>query len=90
MGPLDQPALLRAMRWHAFLCFTTMRDVPFLSRSFFRTAVVPWARFQPQLLFRLMLTMMPGPDYRVLSRPAVGNAIIASLAESVRNRNNFV
>ena len=57
LGPLDQPDLLWAMRWPALFSFTSMREIPFLSRSFLRTAVVPWARFQPQLLFRVMLTM---------------------------------
>lgn len=84
LGPLDQPDLLRAMRWYAFLSFTTMREAPFLSRSFFHGTFVPMARYQPQLLFRMMLGMMPDPDHRVLSRPEIGNAIIASLAESVR------
>lgn len=84
LGPLDQPDLLKAMRWHAFLSFTTMRDVPFLSRSFFQGTLIPLARYQPQLLFRMMLAMLPAPDHRVLSRPEHAEAIIASLAESVR------
>ena len=42
------------------------------------------AAHHPQLLYRLMLGLLPTPDYRVLTRPGVRAAIIASLAESVR------
>jgi len=84
LGPLDQPALLGAMRWHAFLSFTTMREAPFLSRSFFQGTFIPMARYQPQLLFRMMLGILPAPDYRVLNRPEIAEVIIASLAQSVR------
>jgi pimeloyl-ACP methyl ester carboxylesterase len=84
LGPLDQPDLLKAMRWHAFLTFTSMREIPLLSRTFFQGTFIPLARYQPRMLFRMMLGMMPAPDYRVLNRPEMGDAIIASLAESVR------
>ena len=84
LGPLNHPGLLRMMQWPAVFSFTAMRLMPLLTRPLYRHTLVPMAAHRPQWLYRLMLGMLPPPDYRVLASAQVRAVIIASLAESVR------
>lgn len=84
LGPLNHPGLLRMMQWPAVFSFTAMRLMPLLTRPLYRHTLVPMAAHHPQWLYRLMLGMLPPPDYRVLASAQVRAVIIASLAESVR------
>lgn len=84
LGPLDRAANLWAMRWPALMSFTSIRTLPLPSRAVFRYWVVPFVKSHPQTIYNLMLGMAPPPDHRVLSRPQVREAIVASLVESVR------
>jgi len=84
LGPLDHQANLSAMRWHAVLSFTSIRALPLFTRSLYRYWVVPFVRHHPQTAYHMMLSMAPPADHRVLSRPAVRETIVASLAEAVR------
>ncbi|MEW8522418.1 MAG: alpha/beta hydrolase [Candidatus Thiodiazotropha endolucinida] len=84
LGPLDQPALLEAMRWPAKINFRSIRDTPWLSNISFRFSVVPLTQLWPQCIYQIMLGMAPPPDVAVLNRPTVRKAITASIREAVR------
>ncbi|MCG7878181.1 MAG: alpha/beta hydrolase [Candidatus Thiodiazotropha taylori] len=84
LGPLDQPALLEAMRWPAKINFRSIRDTPWLSNISFRFSVVPLTQLWPQWIYQIMLGMAPPPDVAVLNRPTVRKAITASIREAVR------
>jgi pimeloyl-ACP methyl ester carboxylesterase len=84
LGPLDQPALLNAMRWPAQINFRSIRMTPWLSQLAFRFGVVPLAHHWPQWIYQMMLRFAPRPDRAILNRPPVRAAIIASLKEAIR------
>ncbi|MEW8658526.1 MAG: alpha/beta hydrolase [Candidatus Thiodiazotropha endolucinida] len=84
LGPLDQPALLEAMRWPAKINFRSIRDTPWLSNISFRFSVVPLTQLWPQWIYQIMLGMAQPPDVAVLNRPTVRKAITASIREAVR------
>jgi pimeloyl-ACP methyl ester carboxylesterase len=84
LGPLDQPALLNAMRWHAQINFRSIRMTPWLSQLSFRFAVVPFAQHWPQWIYQMMLGFAPAADRAVLTHPRIRAAITASLSEAVR------
>ncbi|MEW8285092.1 MAG: alpha/beta hydrolase [Candidatus Thiodiazotropha endolucinida] len=84
LGPLDQPALLEAMRWPAKINFRSIRDTPWLSNISFRFSVIPLTQLWPQWIYQIMLGMAPPPDVAVLNRPTVRKAITASIREAVR------
>jgi pimeloyl-ACP methyl ester carboxylesterase len=84
LGPLDQPALLNAMRWHAQINFRSIRRTPWLSRLTFRLGIVPLAHQWPQWIYRIMLGLAPSSDSAVLKRSRVRAAIIDSLREATR------
>jgi pimeloyl-ACP methyl ester carboxylesterase len=84
LGPLDQPALLNAMRWPAQINFHSIRMTPWLSQLTFRFGVVPLAYHWPQWIYQMMLGFAPLSDRAVLNRPPVRAAIISSLKEAIR------
>ncbi|MEW8078752.1 MAG: alpha/beta hydrolase [Candidatus Thiodiazotropha endolucinida] len=84
LGPLDQPALLEAMRWPAKINFRSIRDTPWLSNISFRFSVVPLTQLWPHWIYQIMLGMALPPDVAVLNRPTVRKAITASIREAVR------
>ncbi|MES9946130.1 MAG: alpha/beta hydrolase [Candidatus Thiodiazotropha sp.] len=84
LGPLDQPALLDAMRWPAQINFRSIRNTPWLSNLGFRFAVVPLAQHWPQWIYQAMLGFAPAPDFAVLKRSTVRSAITASIREAIR------
>ncbi|MEW8028256.1 MAG: alpha/beta hydrolase [Candidatus Thiodiazotropha sp.] len=84
LGPLDQPALLEAMRWPARINFRSIRDTPWLSNISFRFAVIPLTQLWPQWIYQIMLGMATPPDAVVLNRSTVRKTITASIREAVR------
>jgi pimeloyl-ACP methyl ester carboxylesterase len=90
LGPLDQPALLDAMRWPARINFKFIRHTPWLSNLGFRLAVIPLAQLWPQWIYQMMLGIVRPPDSTVLRRSAVRAAITASLQEAVRRGGDGV
>ncbi|MEW8486921.1 MAG: alpha/beta hydrolase [Candidatus Thiodiazotropha sp.] len=84
LGPLDQPALLDAMRWPARINFQSIRNTPLLSQLSFRFAVIPMVQLSPQWIYQIMLGIAPAPDAAVLGRTPVRSAITASIHETVR------
>jgi pimeloyl-ACP methyl ester carboxylesterase len=84
LGPLNQPALLKAMRWPAQINFRPIHNTLWFSNLAFRLAVVPLAQRWPQLIYQVLLSMVPSQDMSVLNLPQVRETIIASLRESIR------
>jgi pimeloyl-ACP methyl ester carboxylesterase len=84
LGPLDQPALLNAMRWHAQINFRSIRMTPWLSQFAFRFGVIPFTQHLTQWLYQMMIGIVPSTDRAVLNRSQVRAAIIDSLKEAVR------
>ncbi|MES9971653.1 MAG: alpha/beta hydrolase [Candidatus Thiodiazotropha sp.] len=84
LGPLDQPALLDAMRWPAQINFRSIRHTPWMSNLSFRFAVIPLAQLWPQWIYQAMLGFAAAPDVPVLNRSNVRTAITASIHEAIR------
>lgn len=84
LGPLDQPALLNAMRWPAQINFRSIRNTPWLSSLSFRFAVIPLAQHWTQWIYQMMLGFASPPDVAVLNRSTVRSTISTSLREAVR------
>ena len=90
LGPLEEPALLQAMRWHARVNFQSIRNIPLLWRFAYRYSIVPLAQLWPQWLYQMMLTLAPTPDLSVLKRPEVREIITTSLREAIRQGANGI
>jgi pimeloyl-ACP methyl ester carboxylesterase len=84
LAPLDQPALLNAMRWPAQINFRSILHTPWLSYIGFHFALIPLAQIWPRWIYQAMLGFAPSPDRAVLNRPMVREIITASLREAIR------
>ena len=84
LGPLDEPALLQAMRWPARINFQSIRNIPLAWHFAYRYSIVPLAQLWPQWIYQLMLTQAPAADRHVLKRSEVRAIITASLGEAIR------
>ena len=84
LGPLDHPALLRAMPWYAQINFRAIRSLPHLMQFAYRHSVIPVAQIWPHGIYQTMLGLSPPADAVVLKRPAVRSVITASFREAIR------
>ncbi len=84
LGPIEQPALLHAMRWYAQLNFRSIRMLPHLMDFAYRYSIIPLAHTWPQWIYQMMLGMAPPVDSAVRRRPRVRSVITASLKEATR------
>ncbi|MCU7845112.1 MAG: alpha/beta hydrolase [Candidatus Thiodiazotropha sp. (ex Monitilora ramsayi)] len=90
LGPLDQPGMLEAMRWHARINFRSISITPLLSTLAFRLAVIPLAQRWPQGIYQIMLAIAPPPDADVLNRSDVRTVITASIHEAIRQGSKYL
>jgi pimeloyl-ACP methyl ester carboxylesterase len=84
LGPVDEPALLHAMRWPARINFKSIRRMPQVWDFAYRFSIVPLAQLWPQWIYQTMLLMVPEADRQVLRKSEVRQIITSSLREAIR------
>ena len=84
LGPISESLTLRDMLWNRRLVFSLARRTPWLLRLSAATVFEPVLRRRPTIILSMITRTPVLPDRRVLERPEVGQALLASLRESIR------
>jgi pimeloyl-ACP methyl ester carboxylesterase len=84
LGPINESWALRDMLWSRRLVFSLARQTPWLLRLAFTAVFEPVMRRRPTAILSMITRTPVLPDRRVLERPEVGQAVLASIRESIR------
>jgi pimeloyl-ACP methyl ester carboxylesterase len=84
LGPISEPWAIRDMLWSRRLVFSLTRQTPWLLRLVLATVFESVLRRRPTVILSIIARTPVLPDRRVLERPEVGQALLASIRESIR------
>jgi pimeloyl-ACP methyl ester carboxylesterase len=84
LGPVSESWALRDMLWSRRLVFSLARKTPWVLRLVSSAVFEPVLRRRPTMILSMIARTPVLPDRRVLERPEVGQALLASILESIR------
>jgi pimeloyl-ACP methyl ester carboxylesterase len=84
LGPVHESWALRDMLWSRRLIFSLARRTPWLLRLSYAAVLEHLLRRRPAVILSMIARTPVLPDRRVLERPEVRQALLASIQESVR------